>query len=318
MENINFKHIPVLLDESIDLLNINPKGTYVDATAGGGGHSAKILKKLTTGKLIAIDQDPDAICNLEDKFKGFKNINILQGNFADIKNLLAEINVHSVDGILMDLGVSSFQLDEGDRGFSFHKDAILDMRMSKNGISAKDIINTYSKEDIIKVLREYGEEKFAVNIANNIIKTRNNTEIKTTTQLSEIVKKSYPEKFKRKSHPARKTFQALRIEVNNEFEVLKSGLKNGFNLLNKNGRMVIITFHSLEDRIVKKQMKAWEEGCTCPPQFPVCVCGKKPRAKIITKKPITASERELANNLRSRSAKLRVCEKIENMVDKDD
>ena len=318
MESGNFNHIPVLLGESIDLLNINPDGIYVDCTAGGGGHCAKILDKLTTGKLIAIDQDPDAICNLKHRFEGSKNINILQGNFADIKSLLAEINVHSVDGILMDLGVSSFQLDEGDRGFSFHKDADLDMRMSKNGISAKDIINTYSKEDIIKILREYGEEKFAVAIANNIVKFRQNDEIKTTAQLSEIVKKSYPEKFKRKSHPARKTFQALRIEVNNEFEVLKSGLKNGFNLLNKHGRMVIITFHSLEDRIVKKQMKAWEEGCTCPPQFPVCVCGKKPRAKIITKKPITASERELVNNLRSRSAKLRACEKIENMVDKDD
>lgn len=314
MKSINFKHVPVLLEESIDLLNIKPAGTYVDATAGGGGHSAKILSKLSTGKLIAIDQDPDAICNLKNKFNNFKNIDILQGNFADIKNLLSEININGVDGILMDLGVSSFQLDEGNRGFSFHKDAILDMRMSKNGITAQDIVNTYTKENLIKILKEYGEEKFAAAITNNIIKARTQSEIKTTAQLSEIVKKSYPEKFKRKSHPARKTFQALRIEVNNEFEVLKTGLKNGFNLLNKNGRMVIITFHSLEDRIVKKQMKAWEEGCTCPPQFPVCVCGKKPRAKIITKKPITASERELENNLRSRSAKLRACEKIENMV----
>lgn len=314
MQAINFKHVPVLLNESIDLLNINPSGIYVDATAGGGGHSAKILSKLSSGRLIAIDQDPDAICNLKNKFKGFKNIDILKGNFADIKNLLSAINVHSVDGILMDLGVSSFQLDEGDRGFSFHKDAILDMRMSKNGISAQDIVNTYTKEELIKILREYGEEKFAAAIANNIIKARTQGKIKTTNQLSEIVKKSYPEKFKRKSHPARKTFQALRIEVNHEFEVLKSGLKNGFNLLNKNGRMVIITFHSLEDRIVKKQMKSWEEGCTCPPQFPVCVCGKKPRAKTITKKPIAASEKELKNNLRSRSAKLRACEKLEDTV----
>lgn len=310
MEQTNFNHIPVLLNETIKLLNINPDGIYVDATAGGGGHSSEILKKLKTGRLIAIDQDPDAIQNLKNKFKGFKNIDIMQGNFANIKELLENINVFFVDGILMDLGVSSFQLDEKARGFSYHKEAKLDMRMSKKGLSAAEIVNNYSKNQLIYILKEYGEEKFAPIIASNIIKARQTNKITTTTQLGEIIKASYPEKFKRKSHPARKTFQALRIEVNREFEVLKSGLKNGFNLLNKNGRMVVITFHSLEDRIVKKQMKSWEEGCTCPPQFPVCVCGKKPKAKIITKKPITANENELKNNPRSRSAKLRACEKL--------
>ncbi len=309
-ETLNFNHKPVLLAETIELLNINSCGTYVDATAGGGGHSKEILEKLTNGKLISIDQDPDAIAVLQNKFASSKNVEVIKGNFSQMDKLLGGLGICDVDGILMDIGVSSFQLDEGNRGFSYHKDAALDMRMSKEGISAADVVNTYSETELVKLLSTYGEEKFACNIARNIVKHRQTKPINTTLELSEIVKESYPAKFKKDSHPARKTFQALRIEVNDELGVLKKGMDAALSLLNSKGRIAIITFHSLEDRIVKEKMKEWAQACICPPQFPVCVCGNNSKVKLINKKPLQASQEELANNQRSRSAKLRVCEKI--------
>lgn len=306
-----FSHIPVLFEETIDSLNIKPDGIYVDGTAGGGGHSEAILKKLTTGKLISIDQDPDAIKVVTERLKKYPGSIILRGNFSDMKNLCASVGITEIDGALMDIGVSSYQLDNPERGFSYHNDAPLDMRMSKEGLSAADIVNSYTWQQIAEILSRYGEEKFAVQIAKNIVKAREISPIETTLQLSEIVKNSYPAAARReKGHPARQTFQALRIAVNGELDRLKEGLEAAFDLLKSGGRLSVITFHSLEDRIVKQQMNKWCEGCTCPKHFPVCVCGNKPKGTLIYKKGLAPSDDELERNPRARSSRLRVIEKL--------
>lgn len=305
-----FKHVSVLLNECIDGLNIKPDGIYVDGTAGGAGHSVEIAKKLTTGRLIAIDRDPVAIKTVTKRLKGY-NATVVKANFSEMKEVLSEISIDSVDGILLDLGVSSYQLDTAERGFSYHKDAPLDMRMSDEGITAKDVVNTYSFEELSKILFEYGEEKFARSIANSIIKKRKEKPIETTLELAEIIKSSVPQRVRREKNPCKKTFQAIRIEVNKELEHLSIALDEVFDLLNYKGRLCIISFHSLEDRLVKQRFKGFCTGCTCPPDFPQCVCGKKPRGKLVCRKPIEASDEEKEVNNRSRSAKLRIIEKIE-------
>ena len=307
---MEFSHIPVLLNETIDGLNIKENGVYVDGTAGGGGHSSQILNKLTTGKLISIDQDPDAILTLSRRFKNNENSIIAKGNFADIDRILSDRGVGRVDGVLLDIGVSSHQLDTPERGFSFHEEAPLDMRMSKSGITAEELVNSLPFEELKRIIFTYGEEKFASSIAKGIVESREQKPIRTTLELAEIIKSNVPQKVRRDGHPARKTFQALRIAVNDELGVLVKGLDNAFKVLGSGGRIAVITFHSLEDRIVKQKMASWCQGCTCPKDFPVCVCGNKPKAKLINKKPICANETELSQNPRSRSAKLRICEKI--------
>lgn len=307
---MSFSHIPVLLHETIDGLNIKENGIYVDGTAGGGGHSAEILSHLKDGKLISIDQDPDAIRHVMERFKDEPNSIIVKGNFSDMKELLNSRGIYAVDGVMLDIGVSSHQLDTAQRGFSFHEDAPLDMRMSQQGESAYDIVNTYDYASIARIINNYGEEKFASSIAKNIVKAREQKPIETTLELAEIIKNSVPQKVRRDGHPARKTFQALRIAVNKELDVLEKGLDDAFELLSAGGRLAVITFHSLEDRIVKQKMASFCSGCTCPKDFPVCVCGKKPRAKLVNRKPIIATQEELEINVRSRSAKLRVCEKL--------
>lgn len=307
---MEFSHIPVLLDETIDGLNIKENGIYADGTAGGGGHSSEILKHLTTGKLISIDQDPDAISVLTQRFKNNENSVIIKGNFADIKELLWQRGVCVLDGVLLDIGVSSHQLDTASRGFSFHEDAPLDMRMSQSGTTAEELVNRLPMGELKRILSVYGEEKYAQSIARGIVNAREDKPIKTTLELAEIVKNNVPQKVRRDGHPARKTFQALRIAVNRELEVLEKGLDSAFELLGSGGRLAVITFHSLEDRIVKQKMAGWCRGCTCPKDFPVCVCGNKPKAKLVYKKPICANETELVQNPRARSAKLRICEKI--------
>lgn len=307
---MEFSHTPVLLNESVDGLNIKPSGIYVDGTAGGGGHSAEILKRLSSGKLVSIDQDPDAIDAVKQRFESNENSIIIKGNFSRMKSLLAERGIYQVDGVLLDIGVSSHQLDTAERGFSFHEDAVLDMRMSQSGPSAKDLVNSLSQKELSRIIFTYGEEKFADSISKGIVKYRHEKPIETTFELAEIIRNSVPERVRRAGHPARKTFQALRIEVNHELDVLKKGMEDAFDLLGLGGRLAVITFHSLEDRIVKKTMADWCQGCTCPPDFPVCVCNKKPRAELVTKKPIVANSQELSENPRSRSAKLRICKKI--------
>lgn len=307
---MKFSHIPVLLEETIAGLNIKPDGIYVDGTAGGGGHSSEILKRLKNGRLFSIDQDPDAIQTVTERFKDNPNSVILQGNFSDMKELLEEKQVYAVDGVLLDIGVSSHQLDTAERGFSFHDDAPLDMRMSQKGETAADLVNNLSFEELSKIIYTYGEEKYAGSIARAIIKEREISPVETTSRLAEIIKSSVPQKVRRDGHPARKTFQALRIAVNHELEALEKGLDEAFEILKPRGRLAVITFHSLEDRIVKHKMADWFQGCTCPKDFPVCVCGNKPKAKAVTKKPIIANLQELNQNPRSRSAKLRICEKI--------
>ena len=307
---MEFSHIPVLLEETIEGLNIKENGIYVDGTAGGGGHSGEILKRLTTGKLISIDRDPDAIRTLTEKFKKNENSIIIKGNFGDMKDLLELRGVGRVDGVLLDIGVSSHQLDTASRGFSFHEDAPLDMRMSQSGVSAEELVNTLPYEELRKIIAEYGEEKFASSIAKGIVAAREQQPVTTTLQLAEIVKANVPQKVRRDGHPARKTFQAIRIAVNDELNVLSRGLDDAFKLLGKGGRLAVITFHSLEDRIVKQKMAGWCQGCTCPKDFPVCVCGNKPKARLVNKKPVCANETELTKNPRARSAKLRICEKI--------
>ena len=307
---MSFSHIPVLLHQTVGGLNIKENGIYVDGTAGGGGHSAEILSHLKDGKLISIDQDPDAIRHVKERFKDNPNSIIVKGNFSDMKELLNERGIYCVDGVMLDIGVSSHQLDCSERGFSFHEDAPLDMRMSQEGFSAADLVNTLSYAELAQIINNYGEEKFASSIARNIVKAREEKEIKTTLELAEIIKNSVPQKVRRDGHPARKTFQALRIAVNHELDVLEKGLDGAFELLQSGGRLAVITFHSLEDRIVKKKMASWCVGCTCPKEFPVCVCGNKPKAKLVNRKPIVATDEELELNVRSRSAKLRVCEKL--------
>lgn len=307
---MEFSHIPVLLNRTIEGLNVKPNGIYVDGTAGGGGHSSEILKRLTSGKLICVDQDPDAICALTERFKKNENALIVKGNFADIRELLEQRGVFRIDGVLLDIGVSSHQLDTSERGFSFHEDAPLDMRMSQKGATAADLINSLSYEELKKIIYEYGEEKYAPSIAKGIVESRQQKPVETTLELAEIVKNNVPQKVRRDGHPARKTFQAVRIAVNNELGVLESGLDGAFELLGSGGRLAVITFHSLEDRIVKRKMASWAQGCTCPKDFPVCVCGNKPKVRLITRKPVCANETELTENPRARSAKLRICEKI--------
>ena len=307
---MEFNHISVLLNECIEGLNINPNGIYVDGTAGGGGHSAEILKKLDCGKLISIDRDPDAITTISERFKNEPNSIIVNGSFGDMKKLLNDRGIYQVDGVLLDIGVSSHQLDTDERGFSFHKDAPLDMRMSQSGTSAEDLVNDLSYEELRDIIYRYGEDKFAPSIAKGIVKAREEERITTTLQLAEIIKNSVPQKVRREGHPARKTFQALRIEVNGELTQLENGLDEAFEMLSPKGRLAVISFHSLEDRIVKQKMASWCKGCTCPKDFPVCVCGNVPKAKLVNRKPIEATQEELDKNPRSRSAKLRICEKI--------
>lgn len=301
---MEFKHISVLLSETIDSLNIKPDGIYVDGTAGGAGHSREIAKHLDAGRLIALDRDPDAVKTARERLKGY-NATVVQCNFADMKQALNELGISGVDGILLDLGVSSYQLDNGERGFSYKYNAPLDMRMSQEGVTAADLINSLSTDELAKIFRDYGEEKFAYKIANNIVRQRENSKIETTVQLADIIAASYPAAARRDGNPARKCFQALRIAVNDELGSLKSALDDAFDLLNPGGVLSIITFHSLEDRIVKQRFKDYCTGCICPSDFPICVCGKKPRGQLNLRKPITAGEEELKENLRSRSAKLR-------------
>ncbi|MCI6652474.1 MAG: 16S rRNA (cytosine(1402)-N(4))-methyltransferase RsmH [Ruminococcus sp.] len=307
---MSFNHIPVLLKECIEGLNIKENGIYVDGTAGGGGHSAEILKHLKCGKLFSIDRDPDAIRTVTERFKDEPNSIIIKGCFGDMKSLLKDRGVNQVDGVLLDIGVSSHQLDTESRGFSFHKDAPLDMRMSQSGTTAADLVNNLSYEELRDIIYRYGEDKYAPSIAKGIVKAREEGKIETTLQLAEIIKSSVPQKVRREGHPARKTFQALRIEVNGELTQLENGLEDAFDMLAVGGRLAVITFHSLEDRIVKKKMASWCQGCTCPKDFPVCVCGNSPKARLVNRKPIEAEISELENNARSRSAKLRICEKI--------
>ncbi len=301
---MDFKHISVLLDETINSLNIKPDGIYIDGTAGGAGHSREIAKKLTTGRLIALDRDPDAVKVATERLKDF-NATVVQCNFADMKQAVESLCIDKVDGILLDLGVSSYQLDNGERGFSYKYDAPLDMRMAQDGTTAADLVNTLSAEELCKIFRDYGEEKFAYKIANQIVQRRESGRIETTTQLAEIIASCYPAAARRDGNPARKCFQALRIAVNDELGSLERVLDTAFDMLNVGGVLSIITFHSLEDRIVKQKFKEYCTGCTCPSDFPVCVCGKKPRGILQFRKPITANQEELAVNQRSRSAKLR-------------
>ena len=306
---MEFAHKSVLLKESIEGLNIRPDGIYVDCTTGGGGHSLEIAERLSTGTLICFDQDAEAIQAAKKRLEGFSPIFVTR-NFAEIGEALGHLHIDKVDGILMDLGVSSYQLDNRQRGFSYHDDAPLDMRMSGSVLSARDVVNEYDGDRLAKILYRYGEEKFAPSIAKGIVKAREQGPIETTSQLAEIIKANVPQKVRREKNPCRKTFQAIRIEVNRELEVLEKGLAAGFDMLKNGGRMAVITFHSLEDRLVKNAFKEYCTGCTCPPDFPVCVCGGKPRAELVNKKPITAGESELADNPRSRSAKLRILEKL--------
>lgn len=307
---MDFSHIPVLLNETIEGLAIKENGIYADATAGGGGHSGEILKRLKSGKLISIDKDPDAVSVLTEKFKNNENSIIIKGSFSQIKELLSLRGVGRLDGVMFDIGVSSHQLDTAGRGFSYHYDAPLDMRMSQSGRTAGELVNTLSFAELRKIISEYGEEKYAASIARGIVGAREESRIETTTQLAEIIKANVPQKVRRDGHPARKTFQAIRIAVNDELGELQRGLDGAFEILGSGGRLAVITFHSLEDRIVKQKMADWCRGCTCPKDFPVCVCGNKPKAKLVNRKPICANETELSQNPRSRSAKLRICEKI--------
>ena len=307
---MNFKHISVMLDECIEGLNINPNGIYLDGTAGGAGHSSEIASRLEDGTLIALDQDPDAICIATERLSQFKQAKVIASNFRNMDLVLQNLNIEGVDGILLDLGVSSHQLDVLERGFSYKGEAPLDMRMSQDGLSAKDIVNTYSVNDITRILREYGEESFARRIAFNIEKARQKKEIETTFELAEIVKASIPAARKRDKNPCKKTFQAIRIAVNSELDSLSQGLDKAFESLNSGGRLAILTFHSLEDRMVKHRYLEWCKGCTCPSEFPICICNNHPKAKRINRKPILATSEELEINRRSKSAKLRILEKI--------
>ncbi|MCR5478806.1 MAG: 16S rRNA (cytosine(1402)-N(4))-methyltransferase RsmH [Ruminococcus sp.] len=310
---MEFKHVSVLLSECIEGLAIKPDGIYCDGTAGGAGHSREIAKRLDAqmgGRLIAIDRDPDAVKVASQRLEGLP-AQVVKGNYSQIDEILDGLGITGVDGILLDLGVSSFQLDNPDRGFSYHTDAALDMRMSREGMSAKDVVNTYSAQQLSKIIFEYGEEKFARSIAAGIVKAREQKPIETTLELADVIKNSVPQKARRDKNPCKKTFQAIRIEVNSELEHLSLALDKAFDCLNIGGRLCIISFHSLEDRLVKQRFKTFCTGCTCPPDFPVCVCGKTPRGKLITRKPIEADSKELEENNRSHSAKLRIIEKID-------
>lgn len=310
---MEFKHVSVLLNQCIEALNIKEDGIYVDCTLGGAGHSSEIIKKLSKkGRLIGIDQDINALEASKKRLENYDNVTYVHNNFYNIKEVLEELNIDKVDGILMDLGVSSHQLDEGERGFSYMKDAPLDMRMNRDSnFSAFNVVNSYSEEELTRVIRDYGEEKFARRIAKFIVDRRAAKAIETTYELVDIIKAAIPAKARREGpHPAKRTFQAIRIEVNNELGILDRAIEDGVAKLNEGGRIAVITFHSLEDRIIKNKYRQLEKPCTCPKEFPVCICGKVQEIKIITRKPIEPSETEVEENPRSRSAKLRIAEKI--------
>lgn len=310
---MEFKHVSVLLNECIEALDIKENGIYVDCTLGGAGHSSQIATHLSKeGMLIGIDQDKDALSAAKKRLENFENVKYVHNNFYNIDSILTELNVEKVDGILADLGVSSYQLDEASRGFSYMQDAPLDMRMNRdNDFSAYEIVNNYSEDELYKVIKDYGEERFAKRIANFIVNRRAEKPIETTLELVDIIKAAIPAKMRREGpHPAKRTFQAIRIEVNSELKILNQTIEDGVNRLNKGGRMAIITFHSLEDRIVKLKFRELENPCTCPKEFPICVCGKKPLVKVISKKGIAPTDKEIEENPRSRSAKLRIIEKL--------
>ena len=310
---MDFKHVSVLLKETIDGLNINPDGIYVDGTLGGGGHAYEVCKHLSSkGRLIGIDQDSEALEAARERLSEFEDkVTMVRSNYCEIDTILKDLDIDKVDGIVLDLGVSSYQLDNLERGFSYKADAPLDMRMdTRQMITASDVVNNYSENELYRIIRDYGEDRFAKNIAKHIVMARKKKPLTTTGELSEIVKESIPMKFQAKGgHPAKKTFQAIRIEVNNELKVLKDSIDTMIEHLNLGGRICIITFHSLGDRIVKTKFRENENPCTCPPDFPVCVCGKVSKGKVITRKPIIPSEEEIVNNKRAKSSKLRIFER---------
>lgn len=311
---MEFKHYSVMLNETIEQLNIRPDGIYVDGTLGGAGHSSEIAKRLTTGRLIGIDQDADAIAAASERLKDYKDkVTIVRSNYAQMKEVLHNLGIEKVDGILLDLGVSSFQLDTPERGFTYRsEDAPLDMRMDdRQKLTARDIVNEYSEMELFRIIRDYGEDRFAKNIAKHIVSAREQKTIETTGELNAIIKGAIPMKVQvTGGHPSKRTYQAIRIELNHELDVLRDNLDDMIELLNDGGRCCIITFHSLEDRIVKSAFKKNENPCTCPSNFPVCVCGNKSRGHVVTRKPILPSEKELEENSRSKSAKLRVFERV--------
>jgi 16S rRNA (cytosine1402-N4)-methyltransferase len=310
---MEFKHKSVLLYETVDGLNVKPDGIYVDGTMGGGGHAIEICRRLGEGgRYIGIDQDEAAIRAAEERLAQFRDrVTIVRSNYENIREVLTELNVEKADGILLDLGVSSYQIDTAERGFSYMEDAPLDMRMDqRNPLTAKEIVNTYSEGELYRIIRDYGEDSFAKNIAKHIVTARQEQEIRTTGELVEIIRGAIPAKVRMKGgHPAKKTFQAIRIECNRELDVLNRSIDTMIDLLNPGGRLAIITFHSLEDRIVKTRFRTNENPCTCPPDFPVCVCGKVSKGKVITKKPIVPSEEETEENTRAKSSKLRIFER---------
>ncbi len=307
---MEFSHIPVLLQPCLNGLAIDPAGIYLDGTVGGAGHSREIAGRLTTGRLVSLDQDPDAVAAATERLKGLP-AQVVQANFRDAAEVLAELGIPAVNGALLDLGVSSHQLDDAARGFSYHADAPLDMRMSQSGPTAADLVNGWSREELARILRDYGEEPYAWQIAGRIVAARTQQPIQTTVQLAELVAAAVPPAERRKNkNPARRTFQAVRIAVNSELDALNEGLDAIFGCLAPGGRFCVITFHSLEDRLVKNKFRRWAQSCTCPPEQPVCTCGGRPKAKLITRKPIEADKEELEANRRSRSAKLRVLEKL--------
>ncbi|MBQ7065333.1 MAG: 16S rRNA (cytosine(1402)-N(4))-methyltransferase RsmH [Lachnospiraceae bacterium] len=310
---MTFSHKSVLLEETIEGLNIKPEGIYVDGTLGGGGHSYEIAGRLTTGRLIGIDQDEDAILAAGNRLADYSDkVTIVRSNYEAMKQVLKDLGISKVDGIVLDLGVSSYQLDTVERGFSYKYDTELDMRMDRRqSLTAKDIVNEYSETELYHMIKDYGEDQFAKNIAKHIVKERQNAPILTTYQLNDIIKNAIPAKIRANGgHPSKKTFQAIRIACNRELDVLRDTLDDMVDLLNPEGRLCIITFHSLEDRIVKNAFRKSENPCTCPSDFPVCVCGKQPKGKVITRKPILPSDEELKENKRSKSAKLRIFEKL--------
>ncbi len=309
---MEFNHYSVMLNETIENMNIKPDGIYVDGTLGGGGHAFHVCKRLENGHFYGIDQDDAAIAAASERLAAYGDlVTVIRNNYCNAKAALRELGVDKVDGIVLDLGVSSYQLDTEERGFSYRFDADLDMRMDRRQtLTAKDIVNNYSEMELFRIIRDYGEDNFAKNIAKHIVKARQIKEIQTTGELNEIIKAAIPAKMRQNGHPSKKTFQAIRIECNRELEVLKNALDDLIDILNPGGRLCIITFHSLEDRIVKTAFKNKENPCTCPAEFPVCVCGKKPEGRVVNRKPILPSEEELSVNSRSKSAKLRVFEKI--------
>ncbi|MBQ8834372.1 MAG: 16S rRNA (cytosine(1402)-N(4))-methyltransferase RsmH [Oscillospiraceae bacterium] len=309
----DFHHVSVLLEECIEGLNIKPDGIYVDGTLGGAGHSSRIAAKLTTGRHIGIDRDPVALKAAAERLAPYADrVTLVHSNFCEIAKVLDDLNIEGVDGILLDLGVSSPQLDDGERGFSYMVDAPLDMRMNnEDSLSADTVVNTWSYEELKKILYEYGEERYAPKIAAAICSRREQKPIETTLELVDIIRSAMPPAaLREKQHPAKRSFQAIRIAVNDELNSVAKVMEDAIPRLNKGGRLAVITFHSLEDRIVKNAMASAAKGCTCPPNFPVCVCGKKPQVKLITRKPIVSGDAELERNPRARSAKLRICEKI--------